>query len=115
MVDYLTDLDVTQALDIRKDASNDLATTSGVENLRQGIALTTMGVTRERIGNKATADQLGLLEERVESMLDDDPHVGDVLRVTTETFNRNQNVVTMQVTLTDGEFMLPVNIGEGDT
>lgn len=115
MVDYLTDLDVTQELDVHTDDANDLATTSGVDNLRQGISLTTMSVTRDRIGNKATADQLGLLEERVESMLDNDPHVGDVLSVTTQTFNRKRNVITMQVTLTDGKFTLPVNIGEGDT
>lgn len=111
MVDYLTDILLTEDKDVRLDGSNDLATVSEERNLRQGIALSTMDITSDIIGSRVTVEELGLLEERVREYLEDDPHVGAVQNVTTETYNRQSNRVTMRVALTEGEFELPLDVG----
>lgn len=112
MPDYLTDLHVTESKDIEIDDTNDLRTVSGVHNLEQGVALSTMAITSQMIGGRVSASQLGLLEERVGSYLNQDPHVGRVIDVTAETFNRDNNRVTLRVELVENEnFTIELNTG----
>lgn len=103
MVDYLTDIAIDEHRDIYIDGANDLATISGKPNLEQSIALSTLDVTRRYIGRKVTAEDLGLLEERVREYLEQDPHIGSIVSVETETFNRDSGIVTMRVELTESE------------
>lgn len=103
MVEYLTDIDLTTDLDIHLNSANDIELSSGRDNLEQGIALSTMTVTRRAVGGKITATNLSLLEQRVTEYLDQDPHVGDVQQVETETVNRESGVVTMRIDLTENE------------
>lgn len=103
MVDYLTDLDVNQNKDVHLDSANDLALTSGRANLEQGIGLSTMTITSSVLGGRATAENLGLLEQRVAEYLDEDPHVGEVLNVQTQTVNRQSGVVTMRIELVEND------------
>lgn len=103
MPEYLRDLDLNEDKDVHLDDTNDLAISEGRANLEQGIALSVMEITHRVIGEKYTAANLSLLEQRVEEYLAEDPHVEEVLRVTTETVNRDSGIITMRIDVDEDE------------
>ncbi len=110
MTEYLTDLSVNEDRDIYLDGSNDLATTSGVDNLHQSIALSTLDITENFISTGVSAEDLAYLETRVEQYLANDPQVGTVLSVRTESVNRQSGEINMRVYLTENtDFEVTVN------
>jgi hypothetical protein len=110
MVDYPTDLDLNENKDIHLDASNDLELTSGIEQLQQSVAVDVLDEIQALLSGRVSGENIGLLEERIASGLNDDPQVGDVRSVTIESFNRQTDEVAIDVKLVRNEdFTLEVS------
>lgn len=103
MVDYPTDLDLNENKDVHLDASNDLELTSGVEQLQQSVAVDVLDEIQSLLAGRVTGENIGLLEERIESGLNDDPQVGAVRSVTIGSFNRQTDKVVIDVKLVKNE------------
>lgn len=103
MVDYPTDLDLNEGKDIHLDGSNDLALTSGIEQLQQSVAIDVMDELRDFVAGRLTGPNIGLLEERIRAGLNDDPQVGDVRSVTLDTYDRRNSTVEISVFVVEDE------------
>lgn len=103
MVEYPTDLAVTEDLDLYIDGSNDLATISGLGQLQQSVALDVLDVTREFVGGRLTGRNVGLLEERVQRSLERDEQLSQVKTVNVVEYDRSDESVTMEVLVIDDE------------
>lgn len=97
-----TDLDINREKDIHLDSANDLELTSGQPWLDQSVALVTMDVTSERIGESITGADIGILEEKIAERLEEDATIGDILYINIETYNRDTGTVSLQIGLTSG-------------
>lgn len=110
MVDYPTDLDLNQDKDIHLDGSNDLAVTSGVEQLEQSVAIDVMDEIQEFIGGRVTGPNIGLLEERLRGALNDDPQLSEVRLVNVAEYDRRTDTITIEIIVVDDEdFTLEVS------
>jgi len=103
MVDYPTDLNLDNSLDIRIDGANDLATDSGVTQLQQAVVLSVLNESVEFVGESLTGPQLGLLEARIEQAIANNPQVTDPRRVTADSYNRRSGSVQMTVITKENE------------
>jgi hypothetical protein len=103
MVEYPTDIDLNEDKDIHLDAANDLATTSGIEQLQQSVAIDVLDELRSLIAGRLTGRNIGKLEERIRQGLDDDPQLSDVRNVTIETFDRDSGRIEIEVNVVENE------------
>jgi len=109
MVKYPTDLDLNQNKDIHLDGSNDLATTSGVAQLQQSVAIDVMDEIDEFIGGRVTGDNIGILEERVREALNDDPQLDSIRNVDIEQYDRRTGKLRMTITtIKNNDFQIEV-------
>lgn len=110
MVEYPTDLDLNEDKDIHLDGANDLATTSGVEQLQQSVGIDVMDELRDFVAGRLTGGNIGSLEERIRQGLDDDPQLSDVRNVTIEQFDRRTDTVEITVSVVENaDFTLEVS------
>ena len=110
MVDYPTDLDINEERDVHLDAGNDLAVTSGVEQLQQSVAIDVLDELQDFVAGRLTGQNIGQLEEAIRKGLDEDPQIGAVRTVTIDTFNRESSTVTIDVSVVeDDNFTLEVS------
>lgn len=98
-----TDLDINQDKDVRLDGANDLALTSGQDQVEQSVGLDVLDVTRKFVGSEITGSSIGLLEERVKESLNSDEQVGEVLSVDVTEYDREANSVILDVTVLEAE------------
>lgn len=103
MVEYPTDLDLNEGKDVHLDGTNDLALTSGVEQLQQSVAIDVMDELRDFVTGRLTGRNIGQLEERIASGLNDDPQVDTVRSVSLDTFNRQNNTVEITVHVVEND------------
>lgn len=103
MVEYPTDVDLNTDKDIHLDGANDLALTSGIEQLQQSVAIDVFDELQNFIGGRLTGETLGLLEERVRQALDDDPQLSTVRSVDILEYNRGTQSVTISIEVIDDE------------
>lgn len=109
MVEYPTDLDLNQQKDIHLDGANDLATTSGVQQLEQSVGIDVMDELKDFVAGRLTGPNIGRLEERIRKGLDDDPQIASVRSVDLEVFDRQSNTVEITVhTVENKDFSLQV-------
>lgn len=110
MVEYPTDLDLNSGKDIHLDRSNDLATTSGIEQLQQSVAIDVMDELQDFVAGRLTGENIGLLEEQIRQGLNDDPQLSEVRRVTVQQFNRNTDTVEIDIDVVgDDDFTISVS------
>lgn len=93
MVEYPTDFDLNEDKDTHLDGANDLALTSGVEQLQQSVGIDVMDELRDIVGGRLTGQNIGKLEERISRALNEDPQLASVRSVTLETYNRDTSTV----------------------
>lgn len=103
MVEYPTDLDLDSNRDTHLDETNDLAVTSGVEQLQQSVGIDVMDELEDFVAGRLTGENIGRLEERIRQGLDADPQLSDVRNVTIEQFNRQNNTVQIGVHVVENE------------
>lgn len=96
-MEYPTDILLTEDMDIRLDAANDLATISGIQQLEQSVALDVLDVLQQFVGNRLTGQNVGLLEEQVTSALQRDEQLSEVQTVNVRTYNEESGVVEAEV------------------
>lgn len=109
-MEYPTDLDLNKNKDIYIDSANDLALTSGIQQLQQSVAIDVMDITRQFIGQQLTGTQVGLLEERVERSLNNDEQVAEVQTVNLVEFDRRDNSIELDIIVVkDEDFTLEVS------
>lgn len=107
MVDYPTDLDLDSDKDTHLDGANDLALVSGEAQLAQSVAIDVMDEIQEFIGGRVTGKNVGLLEERIRSGLNDDPQLSQVTDVNIVEYDRRTDKLTIEVrTVENNEFTL---------
>jgi len=110
MVDYPTDLDINEEKDVHLDASNDLATTSGIEQLQQSVGIDVIDELRDFVAGRLTGENIGQLEEAIRRGLDEDPQLASVQNVKIDTFNRSTSTVKIDVTVVqDDNFSLEIS------
>jgi hypothetical protein len=102
-MEYPVDLLLTEELDIRLDASNDLATISGEQQLEQSVALDVLDETQNFVGGRLTGENIGLLEERMRESLSADEQVADVQTVNIIEYNQESGQITAEVLVIDDE------------
>lgn len=102
-MEYPTDLLLTEDLDIRLDAANDIATISGEQQLEQSVALDVMDETKNFVGGRLTGENLGLLEERIRESLAQDEQVADVQTVNIVEYNQESGQITANILVIDDE------------
>jgi hypothetical protein len=102
-MEYPVDLLLTEELDIRLDASNDLATISGKQQLEQSVALDVLDETQNFVGGRLTGENIGLLEERMRESLSADEQVADVQTVNIIEYNQESGQITAEVLVIDDE------------
>jgi len=103
MVEYPTDLQLTDDLDIRLDQSNDLATQGGIRQLEQSLALDALEITIDFVGEQLNGTQLGLLESQVEQAINEDEQIADVRSIDIESFDPNIGRVEIAIQTTQNE------------
>lgn len=110
MVEYPTDIDLDGNKDVHLDSTNDLATTSGVEQLQQSVGIDVLDELQAFISGRLTGSNVGQLEERIRSGLDDDPQLESVRNVTITQFDRQTNTIDITVsTIKNEDFTLEVS------
>lgn len=110
MVEYPTDLDLNEQRDVHLDGANDLALTSGIEQLQQSTAIDVFDELQAFVGGRLTGENLGLLEERVRQGLNDDPQLADIRNVTVEEYDRGAQTVTLAISVVgDDDFELELS------
>jgi hypothetical protein len=102
-MEYPVDLLLTEELDIRLDASNDLATISGEQQLEQSVALDVLDETQNFVGGRLTGENIGLLEERMRESLSEDEQIADVQTVNIIEYNQESGQITAEVLVIDDE------------
>lgn len=103
MPDYPSDLDLNQNRDIHLNGANDLALTSGVENLQQSVGIDVMDELSDFVAGRLTGENIGRLEERIRDGLDSDPQLSDVRNVTIDQFDRQTDTVEISVHVVENE------------
>lgn len=103
MPDYPTDLDLNRNKDIHLDGANDLALTSGIEQLQQSTAIDVFDELQQFIGGRLNGENLGLLEERIRQGLNDDPQLSTVRNVNVMEYDRGTESITVSVEVVDNE------------
>lgn len=103
MPDYLQDLALDSDRDIHLDGGNDLALTSGRDNLEQSIAIAAGDAIRQFVGGNVNGTNVAILEERIRQSLDADPQVASVQAVSVEQFDKRENKITLDVMVEENE------------
>lgn len=103
MVEYPTDLDLNEYKDIHLDSTNDLTVTSGVEQLQQSVAIDVLDELQDLIAGRLSGTNIGQLERRIASGLNDDPQVGTVRNVSIDTFNRETGTIEITANVIENE------------
>jgi len=107
MVEYPTDLDLDPDKDIHLDGANDLALVSGVDQLKQSVAIDVMDEIQDFIGGRVTGRNIGLLEERLRQAFNDDPQLDEVVSVNITQYDQRTNELTIEAkTIENEEFTL---------
>lgn len=110
MPDYLQDLDLNSDGDIHTDDGNDLALTSGLDNLEQSININAGNAVEDFIGGNVNGTKIAILEERLTNALDADPQVSSVQDVSLEQFDKQTNSLSLDVLVEENEnFTLEVS------
>lgn len=106
----VTDVAVDENLDIFIDDTNDIGVVTGSEQLEQSVALDILDVTRDFVGRRLSANNVGILEERIRQSLESDEQLGPIESVVVEEYNRQNNTIVSTVrTRANNEFELEVN------
>lgn len=109
-MEYPTDLLLTEDMDIRLDASNDLATISGQRQLEQSVVLDVFDVLQDFVGERLTGQAVGRLEERVMDALQRDEQLSEIQTVDLREYNKESGTVTMYITVVgDEDFSLELS------
>lgn len=110
MPQYLQDLDLNSDRDVHTDDANDLALTSGRENLEQSVSIGAGDAIDQFIGSNIDGTTIALLEENLREALDADPQVSVVQSVDVEKFDRRDNSISVAVSVDEDEdFLLEVS------
>ncbi len=109
MVEYLRDLDV-DGEDIHLDSTNDLALSSGIENLEQSTLLSARNATKDLIGEPINANSIRELEEVLRGILNNDPHIDTVIDVSLTNIEEEADLIEVDIKLVDNEeFTIELN------
>mgnify|MGYP000565407382 CR=1 FL=1 len=109
-MEYPTDLRLNEDKDIAIDDANDLALVSGVDQLEQSVAIGVLDEIQTFLGSRVTGARIGRLEERIQTGLSEDPQVGTITNVSVETFDRQTNTISVDVSvLQNNDFTLEIN------
>lgn len=109
-MEYPTDLRLTDEMDIYIDATGDIATISGFEQLEQSVAIDVLDILRDFIGQGLTGRNIGLLEANVQESLANDEQLAEVQNVTVDTYNKESGEITLDVfVIRDDDFALSLS------
>lgn len=103
MAEYPTDLYLNKDKDVFIDASNDLATISGVSQLEQSVALDVVNVTQNFVGEELTGKDVGLVEENVRQSLARDEQVETIHSVEAKQYDRSTGKMTLDIRLVEND------------
>lgn len=103
MAERPRDIAIDESRDVFLDDTNDLALVSGSEQLEQSIAIDVLDETQLLVGSRISAQSLGLLEQRIKEALNEDPQVGTVRNVSVSKFDKRDDTVTVNVSLSEND------------
>lgn len=103
MVEYPTDISINEGKDIHLDPTNDLATVSGTDQLRQSVAIDVMDELQDFVAGRLTGQNIGQLEEKIRQGLDADPQLGTIRNVTIDEYNRETATISISVSVVESE------------
>jgi hypothetical protein len=109
-MDSVTDLDLDESFDIHLDSGNDLALTTGAEQIEQSVAIDVRDELQNFVGSKVTADNAAILSERVRQAINDDPQLVDTKRVSFDEYDKRTNTASFTiVTVTNDEYEIELS------
>jgi hypothetical protein len=101
MAERPRDIALNDDADVFLDDANDLALVAGDAQLEQSIAIDVLDVTQQFVGDRISAQTIGLLEQRIREGLEEDPQVGIIRDVSVESFDKRDRTVTVDVSLAE--------------
>jgi hypothetical protein len=99
----VTDIALSQDKDIHLDDGNDLALVSGQQQLQQSVAIDVFDELQDFVAGRITGQEVGLLEERIRVGLNEDPQVGEIVRVNVTEYNQTSSTIDVEVQVADNE------------
>lgn len=98
----LRDLEV-QRNDIGLDDGGDLAFVTGMDNVKQSVALDIRDVTHFDVGGTLTSDTTFALRDEIKRSLQTDPQITTPITVELDSVDKNAGVVNFAITTRDNE------------
>lgn len=95
--DSLRDLRLNEDREIEVGPENDLRQTSGIDTVEQSVAIHAGATLRPLIGEPLTDQTYADIEAEVTEVLQNDPQIEDVTRVSIRTVNKSDGTVTLEV------------------
>lgn len=98
-MDYLKDIGLDEYGDIRFNDAHDIDLVTGEENLQQSIEIAAKNAVRDFVGRPLDGESVGVLEGRLQRILDSDPQVGTVVDVEVVEYDRRSESVVIEAHL----------------
>lgn len=109
--DSLRGLAIDENGQVYVDDGKSLAETSGVEKVKQSVAISARKALRPLVGESVTGEQLERAAEAVRRELNRDEQLDDVLRVSIDTVDLQRGTVTITATTSYNEQFTLEDIG----
>lgn len=97
VADELEDLQVNGDREVYVDGTGDLATTSGIDTVKQSVMLNAGAVLRPLIGEPADSQTIEDAQEKLRRVLARDPQIEAVRRVEVTEINERDRSVSVRV------------------
>jgi hypothetical protein len=97
------DIEIDRDRDAVFDDTNDLKLVTGTDRAAQSIAISASDEVFDIVGGRVTGKNIGYLEEHIRRGLNEDNDVDEVVEVTIDTFDRNENRVEATAHVVGGD------------